>query len=229
MKTLYFEGAGCADKRNPLGNCRIRTAFHLSDGRAVYLEILSAEKAANKRNTSCKWNFTGYVDGCYYITDDKPNDDCNIHKVKDGSGKPIEISGPFEYTAENILELVNGMGADFTEIKVLEFLSGYRVFPEKNSCTGPDGYYYGDEFAFNPELTAKRKEIYGHIYDLEKSEGKTYPNFSLWVDEKDPGLLHLLRHFIGFNKHWEIRVDEKSSAADSISEMVECQLGRYGC
>ena len=41
-KTLYFEGAGCAP-RAYVPNCRIRTAFHLDDGRPVYLEISGME------------------------------------------------------------------------------------------------------------------------------------------------------------------------------------------
>lgn len=42
MKTLYFEGAGWSEadiSKATIGNCRIRTAFHTTDGRAVYLEL----------------------------------------------------------------------------------------------------------------------------------------------------------------------------------------------
>ena len=56
-----------------------------------------------------------------------------------------------------------------------------------------------------------------------------YPNFSLWVDEKDPAVLHLLRRFIGNNKHWTIRVGHETTLDDSISSMRETILGEYGC
>ena len=47
MKVLYFEGAGWSGadiSKATIGNCRIRTAFHLDDGRAVYLEIIGNER-----------------------------------------------------------------------------------------------------------------------------------------------------------------------------------------
>jgi len=74
-------------------------------------------------------------------------------------------------------------------------------------------------------VTKLREEIKKHFYDLEKSEGKKYPNFSLWVDEKDIHLLHLLRHFNGYNKHWSIRTDTENWK-DSIQET---KLGKYAC
>lgn len=40
MKTLVFEGAGWSGaerSKETIGNCRIRTAFHLVDGRDVLL------------------------------------------------------------------------------------------------------------------------------------------------------------------------------------------------
>ena len=45
-KVLYFEGAGWSGadiSKATVGNCRIRTAFHLDDGRKVYLEIIACE------------------------------------------------------------------------------------------------------------------------------------------------------------------------------------------
>lgn len=87
MKTLYFEGAGMAGadiSKATIGNCRIRTAFHLDNGKPVYLEITAGERT--KRNIEVyKWRYTGFVDACFYITDDRPNDDCNLHRLlKDG-------------------------------------------------------------------------------------------------------------------------------------------------
>ena len=132
VKTLYFEGAGWSGadiSKATVGNCRIRTAFHLKDGRAVYLEILGGERT--KHSTSVyKWQYTGFVDSCYYITDDRENDDCNKHRVRlPGTGNgSVENNVHFEYTEAEILRFVNSLGADFEAIKVLPDLGGYRVF-----------------------------------------------------------------------------------------------------
>lgn len=238
MKTLYFEGAGWSGadiSKATIGNCRIRTAFHLDDGRAVYLEIIGAERTKHSPSIY-HWQYTGFVDYCHYITDDKPNDDCNKHHVKlpdkpHGAGQRNTV---IEYTEAEILRFVNSLGASFDAIKVVPDLGGYRVFPEKGSCQGPNGYYYGDEFQFDPELTARRQEVYDYYYELEKQGGKEYPNFSLWVDEFDPGLLHLLQHFAGdfktaHNRHWTMRVDKGAELATILDSAKETPLGRYGC
>lgn len=235
-KILYFEGAGCSGadvSKATIGNCRIRTAFHLDNGNAVYLEICGMERPKTARDNKAlgglyKWKYTGFVDSCYYITDDKPNDDCNKHSIK------ARNSVTFEYNETEILKFVNGIGASFDEIKVVPDLGGYRVFSGKNSCAGYDGYYYGDEFEFDSELTEKRKLVYKYFYQLEKTEGKQYPNFSLWVDEFDKNELHLLRHFSGtfktaHNVHWIIRLDERDNENNRDWTMSESFLGKYGC
>lgn len=236
-KTLYFEGAGWSDadiSKATIWNCRIRTAFHLKDGRAVYLEIVGSERTKYS-SPLCRWPYTGFVTDCYYITDDKPNDDCNKHHVMaPGGRKTVENSTQFEYTEEEVLRFVNSLGADFDSIKVVPHLGGYQVFPEGKSCQGPDGYYYGDEFQFNPELTARRQEVYDYYYNLEKEEGREYPTFGLWVDEYDPGLLHLMRSFPGdfrtaHNRHWLIRVDCSTELGDILATAQEAVFGKYGC
>jgi len=249
-KVLYFEGAGWSGagiSKVTVGNCRIRTAFHLDDGKTVYLEIIASERTMNSPS-SHKWQYTGFVDCCHYITDDVPNDDCNKHHVillrkKRGVGSG---NTTFEYTEDEILHFVNSLGASFDTIKVLPDLGGYRVFPEEKTCQGPDGYYYGDEFNYDPEMIARRKAVYDKVYDIEKDEllcdramnGHKfvhspgivdYPNFSLWVDEFNPGLLHLLRHFNGYNKHWTIRTDVGDKLEDWMATAKETSLGRYGC
>lgn len=241
QKILYFEGASWSDadiSKATIGNCRIRTTFHLDDGRAVYLEIVGNERSKN--SPSCyQWQYTGFVTDCYYITDDNTNDDCNKHRVmlprKRGVKRgTVEGNTYFEYTEAEILRIVNSIGASFDAIMVLPDLGGYRVFPENKNCYGPDGYYYGDEFQYDPELITRREAVHQHYYKLEKSEGHEYPNFSLWVDEKDPGILHLLRHFPGtfqtaHNTHWVIRVDTGDSVDDWIATAAETYLGKYGC
>lgn len=124
---------------------------------------------------------------------------------------------------------MNSLGADFEAIKVVPDLGGYRVFPSRRCCQGPDGYYYGDEFTFDPELTARREAVRQHYYEVEKAEGMDYPSFSMWVDEFDPGLLHLLRHFIGYNRHWTIRVDGSAELDEILATAQEATLGKYGC
>lgn len=231
MKILYFEGAGWSGadiSKATIGNCRIRTAFHLDDGRAVYLELHGSERT--KHSAPCyQWQYTGFVTDLFYITDEKPNDDCNRHSIRLTDRDRI-----FEYTETHILQFVNGLGASFDAVKVVPDLGGYRVFPESRSCNGPEGYYYGDEFQFAPELLERREAVYQHYYNVEKAEGKEYPNFSLWVDEKDPGALHLLRHYSGtfqtaHNTHWIIRVDTGDTLEEWIATAEETHLGKWGC
>lgn len=254
MKVLYFEGAGWSGadiSKATIGNCRIRTAFHLDDGRAVYLEIIGTERTKHSSPQIFQWQYTGFVDYCHYITDDEPNDDCNKHRVilpkKRGAKRgTVEKNARFEYTEAEILRLVNSLGASFDAVKVVPDLGGYRVFPEDRSCGGPDGYNYGDEFQFDSEMTARREAVHKWVYDLETRElkedrangekrfvhspsGSDFPNFSLWVDRNDPGLLHLLRHFRGYNKHWTIRTDAGDTLEDCLKTMQEVSLGQYGC
>lgn len=245
MKTLYFEGVGMSEaavSKATIGNCRIRTAFHLNDGRGVYLEISGTERTKNSPPHIYRWKYTGFVDSCYCITDDVPNDDQNLHKI----GHNWIPDFVFKYTEEEILRFVNSLGASFDAIKVLPDLGGYRVFRKKYSNFGPDCYHYGDEFLFDPDVTARREAIYLWFYDLEMKElkedrmaggnqfchsplGHDFPCFSLWVDEYNPGLLHLLRHFMGYNKHWTIRTDSGDNLQDCLATMQETKLGRYGC
>ena len=231
MKTLYFEGAGWSDadiSKATIGNCRIRTAFHLDDGKAVYLEINGSERTRYSSPKVYQWRYTGFVNTCHYITDDVPNDDCNKHSIIHRNYRT------FAYTEAEILRFVNSLGASFDAIKVLPDLGGYRVFRDKYSNHGPGCYNYGDQFQFDPELVARREAVYQHYYELEKLEGWKSPNFSLWTVEDDPGALHLLRHFPGtfqtaHNTHWIIRVDTGETLADWIATATETHLGKYGC
>lgn len=221
MKTLYFEGAGWegADvSKATVGNCRIRTAFHLDNGKAVYLEILGSEVNKRMAKRFQGFKYAGYVDYCHYITDDDPNDDCNKHCL------PAERNTVFEYDHENILKFVNSLGASFDAVEVLPNLAGYRVFKEK-PMGGATSYNYGDEFTPNWEVIRRTQVISEYFYELEKGEGKEYPNFSLWADEEDRSKLHLLRHFNGYNRHWLI----DASTDDWESTIEEVKLGRYGC
>jgi len=121
----------------------------------------------------------------------------------------------FGYSKTEILNIVNSLGCSFDEVVILPNLAGYRVFKDGG------GHNFGDKFKFNAELTARAEEIKAHFYALEKSEGKQYPNFSLWVDQDNPEMLHLLRHFNGYNKHWSI-----VNSANWKESITETLLGR---
>lgn len=222
MKILYFEGAGWSGaeiSKKTIGNCRIRTAFYLDNGNPVYLEIIASEKSKNKKYTNSGYIdiYTGFIDSLHYITDDIPNNDENLHSITDRNMTMIA------YNHEGILKYVNSLGASFNKIEVLPDLAGYRVFKE-NYLKGISSYNYGDKFIFNAERTKRAEEIYNHFYKIEQNEGKKYPNFSLWVDEEDPQILHLLRHYNGYNKHWTI------INADNWQKTIkEAILGKYAC
>lgn len=214
-KTLYFEGAGWSNadiSKATIGNCRIRTAFKLNNGKCVYLEITACEQGKYS-SPLCKWKYTGFVDHCFYITDEKPNDDENKHQISLTDNERI-----FEYSESGILRFVNYLGANFDNIKVVPDLGGYRVFGDNNT------FNYGDIFQYDPVITGRREEVYQYFYQLERNEGKEYPNFSLWVDADSIYLLHLLRHFNGYNKHYLI--DISTNWKETIKETP---LGRYGC
>lgn len=154
---------------------------------------------------------------------------------------------PFFYTKEGILSIVKQLDGDFDQIEVLPDLGGYRVFRDNARISEGKGYNFGDEFTFDPELLRCRQAVYDYIYQLERKEiwedriqrtgkfsggsrfGEEYPTFSLWVDEEEQVLLHLLRHFNGYNKHWKIRIDVKTTVDDWIADMKETTLGKYGC
>lgn len=135
-KILYFEGAGLSNDYNSkstIGNCRIRTAFHLDDGRAVYLETTGTERTKHSPQAIPKWRYIGFVNACYYITDDVPNIDCSKHRIVLPGEKSCggwACARTFEYTEEAILKYANRLGASFTALKVVPNMGGYRVFPE---------------------------------------------------------------------------------------------------
>lgn len=250
-KILYFEGAGMPEaerSKATIGNCRVRTTFHTDFGDPIYLEITSYEVKSKFGK-----KYWGNVDSCFYITDDQPNDDENQHRVwmyereVDYELDRMPCS-KFKYNERDILWFVNSLGCSFDRIQVLPNLAGYRVhkdnYDRKTSRTA--WYNYGDQFHYDPDLTAKRIAIHDAVYAMEKRErkedranrtnrfvhspsGNDYPNLSLWVDQDDTNILHLLRHFNGYNKHWLIRTDVSGSVQECVERMVESRLGLYGC
>lgn len=235
-KVLYFEGAGMpGSSSTDVGNCRIRTAFSLDDGTRVFLGL--SEWAKPSKSLKDARRYSGWNAPQQVATAD-------LYNIK--SDKRIQTSSEVtSWSLAGICEYVNSLGASFDAVVVLQNMAGYRVFKESSSAmrkTNIRRYNYGDKFRYKPRLTAKRQEIFEKIYELEKEEleqdykiragkfvhsptGCCYPNFSLWCDENDIHTLHLLRHFNGFNKHWEIDIRR----ADPVGEMKETTLGRYGC
>lgn len=178
MKKLYFEGAGWSGadiSKATVGNCRIRTAFHLDDGQPVYLEI-SAFEVSKYSAASCKaFRYAGTVDHFFHI-------------CEDGERYTRKHFQHFEYNHAEILRLVNSLGASFDAVEVLPDLSGYRVHGDKGA------YNYGDEFEPDRELISARQAVYKFIYDREVARGEKYPCFSLWVDADEPAALHYKNH-----------------------------------
>jgi hypothetical protein len=214
MRTLYFEGAGWFDadtsKATDMRNCRVRTAFTDNAGRKIYLEM--SAHVVTKNSSPIVKNFTVacWVTDCFYITGDR--DDCNNNRILNRG----EVT--FEYNKENVLKFVNSLGCNFKDVETLPDLAGYRVFKDGG------GINFGDEFQYSEERTARAEEIRRHFYAVEQSEGKKYPNFSLWVDDENPETLHLLRHFNGYNKHWLIYNTENWQET-----ITETTLGRCAC
>ena len=87
-KTLYFEVAGWSgadSSKATIGNCRIRTAFHLDpekkhprcscgephDGAAaVYLEIICGTIGKENRKLGLEPTYYGWIDYLHYVTND---------------------------------------------------------------------------------------------------------------------------------------------------------------
>lgn len=182
-KTLYFEGAGWSgadSSKATIGNCRIRTAFHLDpekkhprcscgephDGAAaVYLEIICGTIGKENRKLGLEPTYYGWIDYLHYVTDDDRNDDCNRHIL------PFERRARIDYTLESILKFVNDLGASFDAVAVCPDFGGYRVFRDGYSPKGTERLNYGDEFQCDPDMTARREAVYRHVYELEKAEG----------------------------------------------------------
>lgn len=215
-KTLYFEGAGWSKADTSIktiGNCRIRTSFINNEGKQIYLEMGSGSIYSKKHKKEIERYFL-HIDFCFYVTGG--DDDCNNSRIYFDRK---DLRNNYDYSKKDILKWINkNLDCSFDIVEVLPDLGGYNVHGNKT-------YNLMENYIYNLELIKKREKIEKYFYDLEKTEGKQYPNFSLWVDDKDFNLLHLLRHFNGYNKHWLIRTDAENWK-DSIQEST---LGKYAC
>jgi hypothetical protein len=192
MKILYFEGAGCeGTQTGEISNCRIRTAFTNNEGNKVYLEILGNVKTLkdakeyNRYKNYVVGEAIGFIDFCFYITDDAKIDDCNNSRL------PCERKNNISYSYKGILDFVNKQcNCSFDSIEVLGRMSGYRVHGDGKHNTFA-AYNYGDEYQYNKELETKREnkrtELENHFC---KVFNQKYDNTSIWcIDNED--ILHV--------------------------------------
>lgn len=132
MKTITFERAGMKlDDMNDVGTCRIRTAFHTKDGKALYLELIAIRKGKYTQDW-CKWERTGFADSCFEMNGDEITNDYVSHPIDEAHRR-------FEWTLMKILNLVNSIGGDFDEV-IISDPEVYRVFKstDGNYCNFGD-------------------------------------------------------------------------------------------
>lgn len=162
MKVLYFEAAGCPNTVSP----------KLSDITCCRIrtafhndkkELIYLEVQAIQPAVK-EFPVTAWVDFC---TDRRLDHDT------------------FEFNKAKLLRWVNNRTeSSFDAVEVLPNLAGYRVHE------GQYGYNFGDEFQYDPELTAKRIAIENWIEERDKGTGIKHPCFSLYVDQNDDAILH---------------------------------------
>lgn len=132
-KILLFEGAGCVP-RGDVENCRIRTAFTNDEGKRIYLEITGSETTKHTPEHLKEYTNAAHVWHCFQCTDETPNDDCNLHRLRDPKGKAFERYN-FEYSRAGILEFVNkNLHCSFEAIEVCDGYEpgAYRVHGDKH-------------------------------------------------------------------------------------------------
>ena len=209
-KILWFEGAGMDGTAQPVGNCRIRTAFCNDAGTMYYLELNGLrwdagqrkflEDAEEYKDEAC----IGWVDFCHEITDDPDIEDCSVRR------HAIEREVHFHWTFEGILDLVNDrLGCSFDEIRIAPKFSGYTPFTGRRRGYGIGAdYNRGDQFVPDMEAVAKMRALYDRERARQVAEGERYPCVSVLRDDEDPEIVHVLH----FNKqhlpNFDVRLSE---------------------
>lgn len=162
-KTLYFEGVGCENTyRGEVPNCRIRTAFTNNNGEKIYLEILGYEESKDDEKKYKRYpeynvgDAIGFIDACFYITDDPEVDDANYSRL------PYE--GNISYSYNGLLEFVNEkLNCSFNEVVILPWLSGYNVHSGKGRYNTSERYNFTEDFNYIPEQAKERKRVYNEV------------------------------------------------------------------
>lgn len=199
QKVLYFEGAGWSksERAGAIGNCRIRTAFTIKNGKKIYFEA-SAWMPNNEQRYYYNHNPENVekmqpgktyaaITSLHYITDEK---DANGYNISDEKVHNIErkyYKKLIEWSPESLLAFVRSLGGCFSAVKCLDNLASYRVHKDKpNYKNGnTNNYNYGDEFDYNAQQTERRIAKYNEIYKAEQAKGEKFPNFSFYVDPLD--------------------------------------------
>lgn len=172
-KVLWFEGVGCVE-RGDVENCRIRTAFKIDDGEAIYLEITGVD--TNKYTPAEFKCFKNYatVDHCFYFYRKGIKDICRITH-------DCERKVNFEYSKAGILKFVNEtFGCSFDEIRVADVFYGYCVH---NGCCG---YNLMNEHGFDDDKANAARDAYNHIdMQIREQLGEKYSKIGLFAINDD--------------------------------------------
>ena len=142
-KILLFEGAGCVP-RGDLENCRIRTAFTNDAGERIYLEITGSERTKYTPARLAEYENAAHVWHCFNITDETPNDDCNLHRIIEPHERGSLERANFEYSRAALLRWVNAnLHCSFEGISISDgFAPGaYRVFGDQ-----PNKYNFMEDY-----------------------------------------------------------------------------------
>lgn len=151
-KTLFFEGAGCAE-RGDVENCRIRTAFKNDKGQGFYLE-LSGFEVTKKSMWARHFVNAGCVDYCYELPEETTS-------FEDEKARHDIEHRHFEYSKAGILEFVNReCGCSFEQIIILDMFDDYRV----HKLNG--GVNFMEDFEYNPVKAAAARKAFDEI-DME--------------------------------------------------------------
>lgn len=206
-RTLWFEGAGMFETGEPVGNCRLRTAFTNDDGISYYLEILGTPhdekwlKVYGLDDEFSPGECVGWADFAFRITADPGIDDCN-----ESRHELVERHMHFRWTIPAILDLVNRwFGCSFDEARVAPEFSGYHVHAGRRTGTSLD-YNFGDEFELDEESTAKLEMLHDREAERQRERGVRYPCVSVYRDDEDAELVHVCHHKKGGLDSFDIRV-----------------------
>lgn len=168
IKTLWFEGAGCAE-RGDVSNCRIRTAFKNDKGERFYLELMGTEVHEKTIERFKVYQNAGFVDYCYQITEDDEKILADIERKN------------FEYSMEGILNFVNTeLGCSFDEIKIADNFYKYHVHAGGGRCNFMEDHTFDDDHA-----KAARDAFDRIDYKIREQLGEKYSKITLQSIEKD--------------------------------------------
>lgn len=187
MKNLYLVKMGMDynEKKDPsmigsdVGNYRIRGTFHNCNGDLVFVEFGNGcEYDKNKKLVS---RIKLRIDHQF-----------NISKSWDENKSHIKINynqlDGYRYTKKDILTYIkNKFGVKFDNLILIDTSIcdyEYRITP-------------GDEFQQDLKAIEQAQKIKDYFYNFEKeTEGKKYPNFSIYYENHK---LTVLKHYNGFN------------------------------